>query len=81
MTNKEKIKIHVAQIENLEVQDEIQEGIEKFERLYRLKETDPRDSEVLFYKLSEIQSKVNEYKDMLNKAKSAYKELSNIINA
>lgn len=79
MSNKDKITMLVAMIENIEYQQEAEQGIEKFERLYKLKETDPRDNEVLFYSLSELQTKITEYKEKLNELKTVYKDLHNMV--
>jgi hypothetical protein len=80
MTTKDRIKIHVEQIENLELQEEAERGIERFERLYKLKETDPKDNEVLYYSLSEIQTKLTQHKEILNELKNTYKDLHNLVS-
>lgn len=79
MNNKERITIHVDLIENLELQEETKEAIASFERKYKLKESEPQDSEVQYYSLSEIQGKVNEFKDKLNDLKNKYKDLHNMV--
>jgi len=80
MNYKQNTEIHVQQIENLELQQEAIKGVEKFQNMYKLKNEHPNDSEVMYYSLSEIQSKINENKDILNELQNVYKELHNQVN-
>ena len=62
-------------LENVEVQQEIVEQIDLFNRMLDLKKSNAMGEGVQSWTISELESRINEYKDKLHGFEKIYKEL------
>jgi len=66
---------HEAAIKNIEARIELQDNIVRFNKMIDLKKVDAMGAGVQSWSISELESNINEYKDMIHDYEKLYKEL------
>lgn len=75
MNLQDKLEMHQAAIKNIEARIELQDNIVRFNKMIDLKKVDPMGAGVQSWSISELESNINEYKDMIYDYEKIYKEL------